>query len=200
MGGPGSLQPPGSPSTPMSGPGFWLSPGWDLGPAVPHGAQDPPQGARPGRWQVVHPGPPSREPVAWPGDGLHPRHLEKRLAPGCACEGPFTALSWRDPPLNRVAIQPRIACVTRATMADAVQNHVKSLNWGHRVQLQDRYCCRAGPWAVVGVDSPGGGGGESRRESPVVRTSLWSSGGLHAPNAGARVPSLVGELDPARCS
>ncbi|XP_017900289.1 PREDICTED: thioredoxin reductase 2, mitochondrial isoform X1 [Capra hircus] len=25
-----------------------------------------------------------------------------------------------------------------ATMADAVQNHVKSLNWGHRVQLQDR--------------------------------------------------------------
>ncbi|XP_061241722.1 thioredoxin reductase 2, mitochondrial isoform X4 [Bos javanicus] len=26
----------------------------------------------------------------------------------------------------------------RATLADAVQNHVKSLNWGHRVQLQDR--------------------------------------------------------------
>ncbi|KAB0359939.1 hypothetical protein FD754_004095 [Muntiacus muntjak] len=25
-----------------------------------------------------------------------------------------------------------------ATLADAVQNHVKSLNWGHRVQLQDR--------------------------------------------------------------
>nr|XP_020759144.1 thioredoxin reductase 2, mitochondrial [Odocoileus virginianus texanus] len=25
-----------------------------------------------------------------------------------------------------------------ATMADAVQNHVRSLNWGHRVQLQDR--------------------------------------------------------------
>lgn len=24
-------------------------------------------------------------------------------------------------------------------MAEAVQNHVKSLNWGHRVQLQDRY-------------------------------------------------------------
>ncbi|XP_027421798.1 thioredoxin reductase 2, mitochondrial isoform X3 [Bos indicus x Bos taurus] len=25
-----------------------------------------------------------------------------------------------------------------ATLADAVQNHVKSLNWGHRIQLQDR--------------------------------------------------------------
>ncbi|OWK14141.1 TXNRD2, partial [Cervus elaphus hippelaphus] len=78
------------------------------------------------------------ETLAWPGDGLHPCHLEKRLAPECACEGPFAAPSWRDPPLNRAAVQPRTACVTRATMADAVQNHVKSLNWGHRVQLQDR--------------------------------------------------------------
>lgn len=24
-------------------------------------------------------------------------------------------------------------------MAEAVQNYVKSLNWGHRVQLQERY-------------------------------------------------------------
>lgn len=30
-------------------------------------------------------------------------------------------------------------CVNRKAMAEAVQNHVKSLNWGHRVQLQDRY-------------------------------------------------------------
>lgn len=27
---------------------------------------------------------------------------------------------------------------SRVTMAEAVQNHVKSLNWGHRVQLQDK--------------------------------------------------------------
>lgn len=27
----------------------------------------------------------------------------------------------------------------RATMAEAVQNHVRSLNWGHRVQLQDKW-------------------------------------------------------------
>lgn len=28
---------------------------------------------------------------------------------------------------------------SRATMAEAVQNHVRSLNWGHRVQLQDKW-------------------------------------------------------------
>lgn len=28
---------------------------------------------------------------------------------------------------------------SRPTMAEAVQNHVKSLNWGHRVQLQDKW-------------------------------------------------------------
>lgn len=194
MGGPGSPQPPGSPFTPMYGPGFWLSPGaggrgrpppgWGLGPLAP----------RPGRWRVVCSGPPSREPLAWPRDGLHPRHLEKHMAPGGACEGPLAAPSWRDLPLNRAAVQPRAACITRATMADAVQNHVKSLNWGHRVQLQDRYRCRAGPRAGLGAeDSPGWGGGENCGESPVVWRTPCSQ-------CGARVRSLAGELEPARCS
>lgn len=34
-------------------------------------------------------------------------------------------------------------------MAEAVQNHVKSLNWGHRVQLQDRYGSSLGEWATL---------------------------------------------------
>uniref|UniRef100_A0A8C5HC75 thioredoxin-disulfide reductase (NADPH) n=1 Tax=Gouania willdenowi TaxID=441366 RepID=A0A8C5HC75_GOUWI len=33
---------------------------------------------------------------------------------------------------------PGSVCHDWATMADAVQNHVRSLNWGHRVQLQDK--------------------------------------------------------------
>lgn len=79
-------------------------------------------------------------------------------------------------------------------MADAVQNHVKSLNWGHRVQLQDRYCCCAGPRAVLGAeDSPGWGGGENCGESPVVRRTPRSQ-------RGAWVQSLAGGLEPARCS
>lgn len=73
-------------------PALWVGPG----PCCAHGAQ-----AR----QVVGvcSRPPSQEPLAWPGDGLHPHHLEKRVAPGCACEGPLAAPFWRDPPLNRVA-------------------------------------------------------------------------------------------------
>lgn len=31
-----------------------------------------------------------------------------------------------------------VSRMLRATMSLAVQNYVKSLNWGHRVQLQDR--------------------------------------------------------------
>ncbi|KAM9394382.1 thioredoxin reductase 2, tandem duplicate 2 [Pholidichthys leucotaenia] len=33
---------------------------------------------------------------------------------------------------------PGTVCHDWATMAEAVQNHVRSLNWGHRVQLQDK--------------------------------------------------------------
>uniref|UniRef100_A0A1A7W9F4 Thioredoxin reductase 2 n=1 Tax=Iconisemion striatum TaxID=60296 RepID=A0A1A7W9F4_9TELE len=32
---------------------------------------------------------------------------------------------------------PEAVCHDWTTLAEAVQNHVKSLNWGHRVQLQD---------------------------------------------------------------
>uniref|UniRef100_A0A8C7BZ89 Thioredoxin reductase 2 n=1 Tax=Neovison vison TaxID=452646 RepID=A0A8C7BZ89_NEOVI len=42
----------------------------------------------------------------------------------------------RDAPHYGWALQPVPHDWT--TMAEAVQNHVKSLNWGHRVQLQDR--------------------------------------------------------------
>lgn len=62
-------------------------------------------------------------------------------------------------------------------MADAVQNHVKSLNWGHRVQLQDRR-------SLLQV-SPAGSG--ARLQAGAVGRTVekaQSSGGLHAPNAG----------------
>uniref|UniRef100_A0A8C2IRR4 thioredoxin-disulfide reductase (NADPH) n=1 Tax=Cyprinus carpio TaxID=7962 RepID=A0A8C2IRR4_CYPCA len=37
---------------------------------------------------------------------------------------------------NCITVVCEICC--RSAMAEAVQNHVKSLNWGHRVQLQDK--------------------------------------------------------------
>lgn len=53
-------------------------------------------------------------------------------------------------------------------MAEAVQNYVKSLNWGHRVQLQERYGAAPPlglPWVtsdpgqllLVGAQQQGGG-------------------------------------------
>lgn len=108
----GPRSPRAVPSPPCVGQASGCLPGWVAEAACPLGGAwallrpwrpGPTSGCQARQVVGVCSRPPSQEPLAWPGDGLHPHHLEKRVAPRCACEGPLAGPFWRDPPLNRVA-------------------------------------------------------------------------------------------------